>query len=88
MVKSFSAPGPDLVLPPENPLQVHHPLLDRHAVGHLNRERANPVAAEDPVARGLKRNEDLLVRIAEAAGRSLLAEDADDLEGDAPDQSV
>ena len=36
-------------------------------LGHLDRDRAQPVGAEDPVARGLQRDQDLLVGILERA---------------------
>ena len=49
IVEVVLAAGPDLVLPPEHPLDVDHALLDRHAVRHLHRDRAQPVGAEDPV---------------------------------------
>ena len=79
--------GADLVLPPENALQVHHPLLDRHAVLHLDRQGPEPVGAEDPVLGGLQRDQDLLVGVGpEAAGRALLAQHPGDLERDAPDE--
>ena len=63
------AAGADPVLPPQDPLEVHHPLLHRHAVGHLHRHRAQPVGAEDPVLGGLERNQDLLVGVGPAARR-------------------
>ena len=65
------AAGADVVLAPEHPLEVHHALLDRDAVLHLDRDGPEPVAAEDPVLRRLQRDEDLLVGVAEAAGRAL-----------------
>ena len=48
------AAGPDLVLPPQDPLEVHHALLDRHAVRTWTEIDRSRLRAEHPVARGLR----------------------------------
>ena len=66
------AAGPDLVLAAHHPLDVHHALLERDAVPHLDRDRPEPVGAHHPVPGGLQRDQDLLVGVLERPCRSLL----------------
>src|ERR1043165_9864704 len=76
-----------MMLAPEDPLHVDHPLLNRHDVHDLDRHRSEPLAAEHAVLGGLKRDEDLLVRVLEAARGAFGAEYADDLEGYPADEN-
>ena len=78
--------GPDLVLPPEHPLQIHHALLDRHAVLAPGSRWSGAGRCRTPGTRGLERDQDLLVGILEPARGALLAQHADDLERNAADQ--
>src|SRR5829696_7539944 len=76
----------DFMFPPQHPLEIDHSLFDRYAVFYLNRKRAHPVAAEDPVSRSLQGDQYLLVRVAEAAGGTLLAQHTDDFEWYSPNE--
>src|SRR5205823_2910010 len=79
---------PDLVLPPQHPLDLDHRQVHGIQVLRLHGDAPQSVGADDPVARRLEGDEDLLVRVEERALRALLREHADDLERDAADQDL
>ena len=73
------------MLAPQHALDLDQGQVCGFQVRDLRGDRAQAVGADHPVARGLQRDEDLLVRVAEAAGGAFRAQHADNLELDTAD---